>query len=61
MVKTGCGADLPQPDPNDDTSPMFWGTLFESFVAAHYTKRTGITWRQTRHRLPMVLILPPPH
>jgi putative phage-type endonuclease len=41
MEKTGRGAALPQPDPNDDTSPMFWGTLLESFVAAHYTKKTG--------------------
>jgi predicted phage-related endonuclease len=28
-------------DPNDDTSPMFWGTMLEPIVAAHYTKRTG--------------------
>lgn len=41
MVKTGRGGALPQIDPNDDTSPMFWGTLLESFVAAHYTKKTG--------------------
>lgn len=41
MEKTGRGAALPQPDPNDDTSPMFWGTLLEAFVAAHYTKKTG--------------------
>ena len=41
MVKTGRGAALPQIDPNDDSSPMFWGTLLESFVAAHYTKKSG--------------------
>lgn len=41
MEKTGRGAALPQPDPNDDTSPMYWGTLLEAFVAAHYTKKTG--------------------
>lgn len=41
MVKTGRGAALPQVDPNDDSSPMFWGTLLESFVAAHYTKKSG--------------------
>jgi putative phage-type endonuclease len=41
MVKTGRGGALPQIDPNDDTSPMFWGTLLEAFVAAHYTKKTG--------------------
>jgi putative phage-type endonuclease len=41
MVKTGRGAALPQIDPNDDTSPMFWGTMLEAFVAAHYTKKSG--------------------
>jgi putative phage-type endonuclease len=41
MVKTGRGAALPQIDPNDDSSPMFWGSLLESFVAAHYTKKSG--------------------
>lgn len=41
MVKTGRGGALPQIDPNDDSSPMFWGTLLEAFVAAHYTKKTG--------------------
>lgn len=41
MTKTGRAAGLPQVDPNDDASPMFWGTLLEAFVAAHYTKKTG--------------------
>lgn len=41
MVKTGRDARLPKVDPNDDSSPLFWGTLLESFVAAAYTKRTG--------------------
>lgn len=41
MVKTGRGEALPQIDPNDDSSPMFWGSLLESFVAAHYTKKSG--------------------
>ena len=41
MVKTGRGATLPQDDPNDDSSPMFWGTMLEAFVAAHYTKKSG--------------------
>ncbi len=41
MVKTGRGAALPQIDPNDDSSPTFWGSLLESFVAAHYTKKSG--------------------
>jgi len=41
MEKTGRGAVLPQVDPNDESSPMYWGTLLEPIVAAHYTKRTG--------------------
>lgn len=41
MQKTGKGDLLPVFDPNDDTSPMFWGTMLEPIVAAHYTKRTG--------------------
>lgn len=41
MEKTGRDADLPKPDPEDDSSPMYWGTLLEAFVATHYTKKTG--------------------
>jgi putative phage-type endonuclease len=41
MEKTGRDAGLPKTDPNDETSPMYWGTLLESIVASHYTKRTG--------------------
>ena len=41
MEKTGRDADLPKPDPDDDSSPMYWGTLLEAFVATHYTKKTG--------------------
>lgn len=41
LEKTGRDANLPKVDPKDDTSPMFWGTLLEHIVAAHYTKRTG--------------------
>ncbi len=41
MEKTGKDAGLPKTDPNDETSPMYWGTLLEPIVAAHYTKRTG--------------------
>jgi len=41
MEKTGRDAGLPKPDPNDDTSPMYWGTMLEVFVAAHYTKKSG--------------------
>ncbi|AIY39900.1 Protein gp47 [Collimonas arenae] len=41
MIKTGRDGGLPKIDPNDESSPMYWGTLLEPIVAAHYTKRTG--------------------
>lgn len=41
LVKTHRDGGLPKVDPNDETSPMYWGTLLEHIVAAHYTKRTG--------------------
>lgn len=41
MEKTGRDGNLPKTDPNDETSPMYWGNLLEPIVAAHYTKRTG--------------------
>lgn len=41
MVKTGRQHLLPQDDPGDASSPMYWGTLLEPIVAAHYTQRTG--------------------
>jgi putative phage-type endonuclease len=41
MHKTGKGDLLPTVDPHDQSSPLYWGTLLEPIVAAHYTKRTG--------------------
>ncbi|WP_305824701.1 YqaJ viral recombinase family nuclease [Massilia brevitalea] len=41
LVKTGRDEGLPKIDPKDETSPMYWGSLLEPIVAAHYTKRTG--------------------
>lgn len=41
MEKTGRGAELPKPDPNDTREPIFWGTLLEPIVAAAYTQQTG--------------------
>lgn len=41
LVKTGRDEGLPKIDPTDETSPMYWGSLLEPIVAAHYTKRTG--------------------
>ncbi len=41
MIKTGRDANLPKPDPNDESSPMYWGTILEPIVASNYSKRTG--------------------
>ena len=41
MEKTGRDGALPVVDPDDDQSPMYWGTLLEPIVAAHYTRRSG--------------------
>lgn len=41
LIKTGRDANLPRPDPDDTTSPTYWGTLLEPIVAASYTKQTG--------------------
>lgn len=41
LIKTGRDGGLPKIDPHDEESPMYWGTLLEPIVAAHYTKRTG--------------------
>ena len=41
MEKTGRDGALPVVDPSDDQSPMYWGTLLEPIVAAHYTRRSG--------------------
>ena len=46
MEKTGRDEGLPKTDPNDETSPMYWGTLLESIVASHYTRRTGYKVRR---------------
>ncbi len=46
LEKTGRDAGLPKIDPNDETSPMYWGTLLEPIVAAHYTRRTGLRVRR---------------
>lgn len=41
LDKTGRADGLPGPDPDDTTSPTYWGTLLEPIVAASYTKQTG--------------------
>ena len=46
MDKTGRDGNLPKTDPNDESSPMYWGNLLESVVASHYCKRTGYKVRR---------------
>ncbi len=46
LIKTGRDQNLPKVDPNDETSPMYWGHLLEPIVAAHYVKRTGLKVRR---------------
>lgn len=41
LIKTGRDANLPKPDADDMTEPVYWGTLLEPIVAASYTKQTG--------------------
>ncbi len=42
MEKTGRAPLAPPGDGGaDDQSPMYWGSLLEPIVAAHYTRRTG--------------------
>ena len=41
MVKTGRDGNLPKIDPNDDTTPVFWGTILENIISSAYSKRTG--------------------
>jgi len=41
MEKTGRDEKLPKVDPKDQSSPMYWGNILESVVAAHYTMRSG--------------------
>ena len=41
LEKTGRDAEMRKPDPDDEAQPIYWGTLLEPIVAAHYTKRTG--------------------
>lgn len=41
MIKTGRDHLLPKVDPEDESSPLYWGNILEPIVAQHYTKRTG--------------------
>ncbi|WP_417781777.1 YqaJ viral recombinase family protein [Stutzerimonas xanthomarina] len=46
LEKTGRDAAMPQIDPNDDSTPAFWGTILEPIVATQYSKRTGLKVRK---------------
>lgn len=41
MEKTGRDGTLPKADPHDEESPLYWGTILEPIVAAHYSRRSG--------------------
>ncbi|VBD43390.1 YqaJ viral recombinase family nuclease [Burkholderia pseudomallei] len=41
LIKTRRDANLPRPDSDDTTEPVYWGNLLEPIVAASYTKQTG--------------------
>ncbi len=41
MEKTGRDKEIPKPNPDDDTTPVFWGTMLEPIVAVQYAKKTG--------------------
>lgn len=41
LIKTARDANLPRPDADDTSEPVYWGTLLEPIVAASYTKQTG--------------------
>ena len=46
LEKTGRDDPLPQPDPHDLRSPVYWGTVLESLVAQQYSRQTGRTVRR---------------
>tara|TARA_B100002003_G_scaffold72555_1_gene67569 strand:+ start:1175 stop:2179 length:1005 start_codon:yes stop_codon:yes gene_type:complete len=46
LEKTGRDAAMPQIDANDDSTPVFWGTILEPIVATQYSKRTGLKIRK---------------
>jgi putative phage-type endonuclease len=48
MIKTGRDGSLPKVDPDDESSPMYWGKILEPIVAQHYSKRTGLKVRRIK-------------
>ncbi len=41
MIKTGRDSQMPKPDVEDESSPMYWGKILEPIVAQHYSKHTN--------------------
>lgn len=41
MEKTNRDVGLPQPNQDDDTTPVFWGVVLEPVVASQYQRRSG--------------------
>ena len=41
MEKTGRDTNLPKVDPKNHSTPLYWGNLLESLVAAEYTMTSG--------------------
>ncbi len=41
LEKTGRDGNLPKSEPNNETSPAYWGNVLEPIVAIHYARRTG--------------------
>ncbi|MBL4833960.1 MAG: YqaJ viral recombinase family protein [Pseudomonas sp.] len=46
LEKTGRDAAMPEINPDDDSTPVFWGTILEPIVATQYSKRTGLKVRK---------------
>jgi putative phage-type endonuclease len=41
LEKTNRDVGLAKPNPDDDTTPVFWGVVLEPVVASQYQRRTG--------------------
>jgi len=46
LEKTNRDQGLAKPDPDDDSTPVFWGVVLEPVVAAQYQRRTGLKVRK---------------
>lgn len=46
MIKTGRMSPDFNQEPEDSSSPMYWGNVLEPIVAEHYTRKTGLKARR---------------